>query len=50
MITIKSNGTTYQQQINKDTQIMDIVGVNSKLFSFRDIMGLDISEKRYEEL
>ena len=26
---------------------MDIIGVNSKLFSFRDIMGLDISEKRY---
>ena len=28
----------------------EIVGDNSKLFAFKDIMGLDITEKRYEEL
>ena len=36
--------------MNNESKVKDIVGVNSKLFSFKDIMGLDISKKRYEEL
>ena len=30
--------------------MIDIVGVNNRLFSFKDIMGHDISEKSYDEL
>ena len=46
-ITIKSNGTTYKEWIDIESQIKDIVGKNSNQFSFKDIMGNNIAEKKY---
>ena len=49
-ITIKSNGTTYKERIDIESYIKDIVGKNSNQFSFKDIMGNNIAEKKYKEL
>ena len=49
-ITIKSNGTTYKERVDIESYIKDIVGKNNNQFSFKDIMGCNIAEKKYREL
>ena len=36
--------------MSTESYIKDIVGINSNQFSFKDIMGNNIAEKKYKEL